>query len=203
MSSIKNILALHCSARTDGSHSRDLTEILITRLREVHPDARLQERDLSAEPLPHVSAEFTRAIFTPPPALEPQARAALALSDRLVEELSLADLIVVGLPMYNYTVPSAFKAWIDHVVRPGVTFAFLPDGYTGLLKGKRAVVVVAAGGVYSTGARMHEDFLTPYVRHILGFIGITDVAFIHAEGLTADPAAGLAAARADISTLVV
>lgn len=198
---MKQILVLNCSARVEGSSSRNLVEQLLLRLCKKYPGAKFTTRDLSRAPLPHVSAEFTSAIFVPPSQLPPPLRAALALSDTLVAELQSAEILVIGSPMYNYTVPSALKAWIDHIVRPGRTFSFAPDHYEGLLKNKKAYVVTASGGEYSHGPRMKEDFHAPYLKHILGFIGITDVTFIRAENLTLAKDAGLAAAEKTLEAI--
>jgi FMN-dependent NADH-azoreductase len=198
----KSILVLHSSARALGSHSRELAAHLVERLQGAHPGAQVKTRDLAADPVPHVSAEFTSAIFVPPPAQTAEQQAALALSNTLVGELLAADILVISAPMYNLSVPSALKAWIDHIVRPGLTFSFGPEGFEGLLRGKQAYVVTPSGGVYSHGPRTAEDFNTPYLRQILGFVGITDVVFIRGEGLSYDPQAGLDAAEKAIAAAV-
>jgi FMN-dependent NADH-azoreductase len=201
MTSQPTILVLHASPRSDGSHSRALTEQVIKRLTGLHPNASVVVRDLAAVPLPHLNDESIGAMFTPPDAQSPSQKEALALSNALVEELFAARLVVIGTPMYNNTVPSGLKAWIDHIVRPGLTFSFLPDSFGGVLTGKRALVVTASGGVYTTGPRVADDFLTPYLKHILAFIGITDVSFVHGEGLAYDVTAGIAAAEAQIAAI--
>lgn len=201
MNSSPRILALHASARLEGSHSRALAEKVIRTLHARHGTGPVVERDLVIDPLPHVGADFTEAIFIPPPTQTDAHRAALALSDQLVGQLQVADVVVIDTPMYNLTAPSALKAWIDHVVRPGLTFSYGPDGFQGLLKGKRAILVVATGGLYSTGPRTDEDFLVPYLRHILGFIGINKVEVIRAENLAFDPERGLANAHLQIEEL--
>jgi FMN-dependent NADH-azoreductase len=203
MTSQPTILVLQASPRSDGSHSRALTEPVVKRLTGLLPKASVVVRDLAATPPPHVTDEFIGAMFTPPDAQSASQKEVLALSNALVEELAAARFVVIGTPMYNNTVPSALKAWIDHIVRPGLTFSFRPDSFEGLLTGKRAFVVTASGAVYTTGPRVSEDFLTPYLKHILGFIGITDVTFVHGEGLAYDVPGGLAAAEAQIAAISV
>lgn len=196
-----NILALHASARLEGSHSRELAEKVIVALHARHSAGPVQVRDLATNPLPHVSTEFTRAIFMPQPMQSDVHRAALELSNQLIGELLEADVVVIDTPMYNLTVPSCLKAWIDHIVRPGLTFSYGPDGFKGLLQGKHAILVVATGGHFSTGPRMAEDFLVPYLRQILGFVGISEVQVIRAENLAVDPERGLADAHAQVAAL--
>ncbi len=142
--------------------------------------ARVIVRDLAGEPLPHLTAERFKALVTAPAQRTTgQARIA-AESDELVAELAAADVLVIGLPMYNFGVPSTLKAYFDHVARAGVTFRYTPNGPEGLLRGKRAFVVATRGGKH---AGTPSDLQSAYVRQFLGFIGITDVEFVYAEGL--------------------
>lgn len=194
-----HILLVESSPRGERSHTRTLARDLVERLRATHPDATLVMRDLAAMPaLPHVSGSFVAAIFTPPPARSPDMQETLALSDALIDELAAADILVFATPMFNFTVGSNLKAWIDHVVRPGRTFWFQDGRYGGMLEGKTAYVVSASGGVYSEGPRGQEDFQIPYLRHILGFMGITDVRTIRAEGVAVNADAALTTARSAI-----
>lgn len=201
MTSSPRILALHASARLHGSHSRQLAEKTIQTLHALNGPGTVVVQDLAAHPLPHVDEVFTQAIFTPPSAQTEAQRKALAVSDLLVRQLQEAEVIVIDTPMYNLTVPSCLKAWIDHVVRPGLTFSFSPSGFKGLLQGKRAILVTTSGGLFSEGPRTGEDFLVPYLRQILGFIGIHDVRVIRAENLALDPEGGLAKALAEVDAL--
>jgi FMN-dependent NADH-azoreductase len=204
MNGFKNILALQSSARDDGSHSRELTRRLLARLQSQNPTATVRVRDLAANALPHASAEFTRAIFVPPPALTESDKATLALSDSLIAELVSADVLVIAAPMYNLTIPSTLKAWIDHIVRPGLTFGFTDNPeqpFEGLLKNKQAIIVTTSGGVFRQGPRQAEDFVVPYLKHILGFVGITDLTVVSGEGLAFDPVGGLSAAEHTIDSL--
>lgn len=177
-----NILRVDSSARVENSKSRELLDRLIQGLGPGHSVTR---RDLSY-PIPHVNAAWIAANTTAAAERTEANRNALALSDRLVEELEAADLIAIGLPVYNFGVPAAFKAWIDQVCRARLTFAYTPDGPKGLLEGKRAIVVYVSGG---TGMGSEIDFASGYIRHVLGFIGIQDVTFVDASRHMMDEAA--------------
>ena len=190
----QHILRIDASARRDGSVSRDLVDRIIDR---AGPGATVTTRDL-ATGLPLIDEAWIRANLTPADARTEADRAALALSDRLVAEVQAADTLVIGLPIYNFGVPSALKAWIDLVARAGVTFRYSEAGPRGLLTGKRAIVAVASGG---TEAGSDIDFATGYLRHVLGFIGITDVTFVTADRLMIDTAGSLATATAQIEAL--
>ena len=187
------ILRIDASARKADSVTRTLTDRIIARF----PDARVVTRDLGTD-LPGIDADWVAANFTPDTARSPAQRTALALSDSLIEELRAADTVVIGLPVYNFGVPASFKAWVDQIARAGVTFRYTADGPQGLLDGKRAIVAYASGGVpMGSGA----DFASGYVRHVLGFIGITDIAFIAAEGVAQDADGAINAATAEIARL--
>ncbi len=137
-------------------------------------------RDLAREPVPHLTAETFQAFTTPALERSPAQQRVVEASDRLVEELQRADVIVIGLPMYNFSVPSTLKAYFDHVARAGVTFRYAADGPEGLLKGKKAYVFATRGGRH---AGTPSDMQTAYVKQVLGFLGISDVEFVYAEGL--------------------
>lgn len=134
-------------------------------------------RDLARDPVPHLNAERFQALIAKAPT--PEQQAVRAYSDRLVDELRRAETVVIGLPMYNFSVPSTLRAWFDHVARAGVTFAYTEKGSVGLLTGKKAYVFVTRGGLYGP-----EHTQTAYVREMLAFLGIADVHFIYAEGLS-------------------
>jgi len=191
------ILRIDASMRHSGSVTRALTDKLVARLRAAAPKAGVTRRDL-ADGVPMVDAAWIGANFTDPAERDTAQRAALAGSDELVAELKAADTIVIGLPIYNFGVPAAFKAWIDMIARARETFRYTETGPEGLLTGKRALVVVASGGVPVGSA---VDFATPYLRHALAFIGITDVEFIPADQLMADAEAAIAGAEARIAQL--
>lgn len=163
-------------------------------------DGRVITRDLSARPVPHLTAERFAAFSTPAERRTMEQQRVVAESDELIAELSAADTIVLAVPMYNFSVPSTLRAYFDHVARSGVTFRYTPQGAQGLLQGKRAVVFITRGGVYRDG----QDTQTPYLRQFLAFIGITDVDFVYAEGLALGDDArekSLAAARYTLARL--
>lgn len=180
---MSTLLHIDSSARRAGSVSRRLTARFVEEWRRRHPDGRLIARDLALDAPPHVDEATIGAYFTPDDARSDAQRATLAQSDALVDELLAADTIVIGAPMYNFALPSSLKAWIDHVVRVGRTFAYNANGAEGLVRGKRVVVIFSRGGVYSDGPAQAMDFQTGYLRGVLGFIGITDVEFVAAEGV--------------------
>ncbi|MEM9095084.1 MAG: NAD(P)H-dependent oxidoreductase [Pseudomonadota bacterium] len=188
------VLRIDASARHAGSVSRDLSDKIIARIE----DADVTIRDLAASALPQVDAAWIEANFTAESDRSAAQKATLAQSDALVAELKAADIVVIGLPIYNFGVPAALKAWIDLVARAGVTFAYSAEGPKGLLQGKRAIVAVASGG---TEAGSEIDFATGYLRHFLGFLGITDVDFVAADRLMIDPEQTLTAAAAQVTAL--
>lgn len=190
------ILSIQSSARHENSHSRDLSKELIAKLNK-SGNFDVRERDLT-QTIPHVNEKWLGANWTPKTDRNAEQKAHLELSDKLVEQLKAADVLVIGAPIYNFSVPAALKAWIDMVCRAGDTFKYTENGPEGLLKGKKAYVVIASGGVPVDSP---YDFATPYLRQVLGFIGITDVEIIAADGLVANEAASLAKANAEIERL--
>ncbi len=173
------LLQINTSLFADGQSSR-LAERFVTRWREAHPEGRLIVRDLTAEPAPHLTAERFGAFVKPAAQRSEDEAAVVAYSDTLIGELRRADVIVLGLPMYNFGIPSTLKAYFDHVARAGETFRYTAAGSQGLLTGKRAYVFAARGGMY-VGTPL--DTQTSYVRDFLRFLGIEDVEFVYAEGL--------------------
>lgn len=177
------LLVIETSPRGDASVSRQMTRRFVDRWRGRHPDGTVALRDLAETALPHVSAPWLRAYFTPPDRLTPDMQAQLRQSDDLVAELQAADHVVIATPVYNYNVPAALKAWIDHIVRKGLTLGF--DGQ-GLLTGKKATVLIASGGVYGEGSPIRDrDIATQYLRLILNVVGITDVTVVAGGGAKA------------------
>mgnify|MGYP000489135813 FL=1 len=189
----KTILHIDASARTEGSVTRDLSAKIVAKLGA----AEVIRRDL-AQPLPLLDSAWVGANFTPADQRSDAQKAELALSDALVAELQKADTIVIGAPVYNFSVPSTLKAWIDLVARAGVTFSYSEAGPKGLLEGKRAIIAVASGG---TAVGSDVDFATGYLRHVLGFIGITDVEIVAADTMAVDADAALTRAREAIAKL--
>jgi len=180
---MKNILFVSSSPSGWNSYSHQFASHIVDDLKARHPGAKVVVRDVAKEPLPHVDAAFATGRVLPPEKRSPAEAQALALSDILLAELEAADVVVFAVPMYNFSVPSSLKAWIDHVVRPGRAFSYSEKGPQGLLKGKKAVVVVARGGIYSEGPAQQLDFQESYLRAVLGFIGITNVHVVRVEGV--------------------
>lgn len=193
-----NVLEIASSPRIDGSVSRELTADLLAALADRHGDVEIARRDL-ADGLPFVDADWIAANFTPEEERTEAHRNALALSDELVAELRTADVLVIGAPMYNFSIPAALKAWIDMIARARLTFRYTENGPVGLLEGKKAYMVAATGGV-PIGSPV--DFATPYLKHALAFIGITDVEVIAADRLNSNAADSIDDARAKIADAV-
>ena len=177
-----NILRIDASARFEGSVTRELNNNIIDRFAANGPVS-VTQRDLAKTPLPQIDETWVGANFTPADNRTDEQAAKLSLSDSLIDEVKAADVLVIGLPIYNFSVPAALKAWVDQIARAGVTFAYTPEGPKGLLEGKRAIVTVSSGGV-PVGS--DYDFATGYLRHVLGFVGITDVVLVAADGQNMD-----------------
>lgn len=193
-----NILEISAGARSEGSISRLLTADLVAALDTRHGDTAVVRRDVAAG-LPFIDETWVAANFTPEEERTAQHRQTLAESDELVAELLAADVLVIGAPIYNFSVPATLKAWIDMIARARLTFEYTQNGPRGLLKDKKAYVVVPSGGV-PVGSPM--DFATPYLRHALSFVGITDVEFIGAQGADRGNDDALDNARARIAELI-
>lgn len=176
------ILHIVSSARQTGSLSRQISTYVVERLQQSMPESQVVLRDLGADPLPHVDQAFVRAMFIPPEDRTEHDDLVLARSEALISELMSAAIVVIGTPMYNYGVPSALKAWIDHVVRARRTFQHTPDGPVGLLVDRPVFVVSSSGACYSAPQSQAVDFLTPYLKTILQKIGLRNITFIRAEG---------------------
>lgn len=200
---MQNILVINSSIAGDDSVSRLLVADTLTALCRAHPDLVVTQRDLGADPIPHLTSSNVAGVRgTPVTEMEHQSR---RQSDRLLAELRAADTILIGAPMYNFGLPTSLRAWFDFVIRAGETFSYSEAGPTGLLEGRRAIVVESRGGLYSDGPGRAADFQEPYIRHLLGFIGITDVTFIRAEKIGFGPEArdlAIAGAREEIASLV-
>lgn len=188
---MNNILVLNSSVSGDESVSRQLVEATVAELLRESPGAAVTARDLGHQPVPHLTTATLAGVRgVASSAAEHQAR---ALSDQLIAELHAADTIVIGAPMYNFSVPTGLRAWFDHILRAGETFSYSEAGPQGLIDGRRAIVIESRGGLYSEGSAQAADFQEPYLRFLLGFIGITDVTFIHAEKIGYGPEARQAA----------
>lgn len=185
------LLIINSSPRSN-SVSRRLTQHFAEEWKAGHPHTRVIERDLAADTLPFVTEPWIQASYTPPAQRTPQQQQALALSDALIEELMAAEVIVLGVPMHNFSIPAPLKAWFDLVARVGKTFSYSDKGPKGLIASdKRVVAIVSRGGVFDEGSpSLSSDFQVPYLRHMLGFLGLKDVTVIAADkqGLGAEVA---------------
>ena len=177
---MKTLLVLKSSLYSDAGESSRLTDAFVKAWTAREPNGRSIVRDLAAQPVPHLTAERFAAFLAKAEARTAEQQSVVDYSDRLVDELKQADVIAIGLPLYNFGVPSTLKAYFDHVARAGLTFRYTANGSIGLLTGKTAYVFGARGGLY---AGTPLDSQTPYVRQFLAFLGITDVEFVYAEGL--------------------
>jgi FMN-dependent NADH-azoreductase len=196
------LLQIKASISHDQGLSSQLANNFVAAYRKSHPDAKVLVREVaSAEPVPHLNGERFGAFIAKPEARTDAQHAVVAYSDALIDELKRADIIVIGLPMYNFGVPSQLKAYFDHIARAGVTFKYTATGPVGLITGKKVYVFAARGGLYA-GSPL--DTQTGYVRDFLAFLGMRDVQFVYAEGLAVSPEsreAGLAKAAAEIASL--
>lgn len=177
---MSRVLIIESSARQQDSVSRQLTQTFITQWQAAHPADQITVRDLATQPVPHLDANLLGGWMKPAEQRTEIEQASLERSNLLTDELLAADVLVMAAPMYNFAIPSTLKAWLDHVLRAGVTFKYTATGPQGLLSGKRAYVLTARGGIYAGSNSDHQE---PYLRQVMGFIGIHDVTFIHAEGL--------------------
>ena len=198
---MKTLLQIRSSLFSANGQSSQLAERFVAAWRAANPHGEVITRDVAAEPVPHLDAARFGAFLAKPGERTPEQQAVLDYSDRLIAELQRADVVVLGLPMYNFGIPSQLKAYFDHIARAGVTFRYTDKGSEGLLTGKRVYVFTARGGLY---AGTPADTETPYVRDFLAFLGLRDVEFVFAEGLAISPASkdeSLAKARAQVDRI--
>jgi FMN-dependent NADH-azoreductase len=201
---MSTVLFLTSSALGGASVSNQLVQDAVAQLRLQDHDLRVITRDLGGNPIPHLTVDSATALRGAEPKNPAQA-AARALSDELITELKAAQTLVIGAPMYNFGIASTLKTWFDHVLRAGVTFKYSESGPVGLLEGKRAIVVVSRGGLYSEGPAKLMDSQEPHLRSLLGFMGITSVMFVRAEKLAFGSEAremAIDAARAQIEDVI-
>jgi FMN-dependent NADH-azoreductase len=206
-----HLLHIDSSPRGERSHSRRLTREFVERWKQAHPNDIITYRDVGRNPVPHVDEPWIAAAYTPPEQRPLELQEAICISDRLVDEFLAADLYVIGVPMYNFSIPSSLKAYIDQIVRIGRTFAFAPENaanpYKPLVLGKKMFIIAARGasGFGAGGQYEKLNYQTPYLATIFGFIGITDITFVEVEN---DEDGGqkltnaIASARSQIAQLV-
>lgn len=188
---MSNLLVINSSASGEASVSRHLVEAAVAAIVAASPGVQVVRRELGQAPVPHLTADTLAGVRGTP--VTPAEHEARAMSDQLIAELRTADTILIGAPMYNFSLPTTLRAWFDHVLRAGETFTYSEAGPKGLLSGKRVIVVESRGGFYSEGPGQIADFQEPYLRHLLGFIGLTDITFIRAEKIGFGPEARAAA----------
>jgi FMN-dependent NADH-azoreductase len=199
------ILQINSSARADGSHSTRLATTIVERVQASLPDlaaATVKVRDLGRTPHPELNETALQALFTPDGQRTPEQAARVALDDALIAELQAADVVVLGVPMYNFGVPAQLKNWIDAISRAKVTFQYTANGPEGMLKGKKVYIALTRGGQYRNTP---ADTQVPYLKTVFSFLGMTDIQFVYAEGLAMGAEAelqALASARTQIAELV-
>ena len=199
---MKTLLLIRSSLLLGNGQSNRLADRYVAAWQAANPGGRVVVRDLAQNPVPHLDLARVGAFSTPADQRTPEQQALVAESDALIDELQSADVVALGLPLYNFGIPSTLKAYFDHIARAGVTFRYTASGPEGLVKGKQVVVFAARGGLYQG---QPHDTQTPYVRNFLGFLGMTDVRFVFAEGLNMgdEPRAqGLRSAESDIDALL-
>lgn len=183
----KKVLHIISSPQGEASISKKLGNSIIEKIMEKYPGSILKERNLVETPFPHLDQGQIGSWFTPAENRSPEQLNAIKISDEAIAELMEADVYVIGAPFYNFAIPSTLKAYLDHVTRPGITFRYNEQGQPeGFLKNKKVFIATASSGVYSEGAFKSFDFVTPYLNFLLGFLGITDINIIRAEGLRID-----------------
>lgn len=180
---MKKILSIVTSINGSGSFSIKLSQSIIDKLLTTYPGSTVITRDLANNPFPHLEESYLTSLFTPEEARGAEHKAALKHSDEAIKELMEADILVIGAPVYNFGIPSTLKSWIDHIVRAGVTFSYAAQGFPeGLVKDKKVYLAIASGAIYSEGPYKVYDFVEPYLRASLGFIGVKDIEVFRIEG---------------------
>lgn len=180
----KKVLHLISSPRGGASITRKLGEAIVEKIKDKYPDAVVKERDLATEVFPHLDELQIGSWFAPVEARNAQQVQAIQVSDEAIREMQEADIYVICAPFYNFAIPSTLKAYLDHVIRPGITFTYNEQGQPiGFLKNKTAYIATASSGVYSAGPMKSFDYVSPYLTFILGFVGIKEISFVRAEGM--------------------
>ncbi|WP_394772896.1 FMN-dependent NADH-azoreductase [Flavobacterium sp.] len=180
---MKNILHLISSMQGSESYSIKLGHAIIEKIQEKYPENTLEEVNLVETETPHLTPAVLRTFFIPEDQLTDDDKKAIKLSNEFVNQLLSADIIVIGAPLYNFTIHSALKAWIDHITRAGITFSYGENGPIGKVTGKKIYVAMSSGGIFSEGPGKANDFVVPYLKSFLGFMGMTDLTAFRVEGL--------------------
>ena len=179
---MKRILNIIASPRGNASFSSKLGDAIIEQIKEANPGSTVQTRDLNLTPFPHVEVVHLAAFYTPEENHTPESRAAVQHSNEAIQEIMDADILVISVPMWNFSIPSVLKAWIDHIARAGVTFKYSEKGVVGLIEGKKVYIALASGNFYSTEPMLSLDFAGSYLKTFLGFLGLTDLSLFRVEG---------------------
>jgi FMN-dependent NADH-azoreductase len=179
---MKKILNIISSPRGANSYSIQLADALLDKLKTEYPGSQVKTVNLVEKHFPHLEESHLVSFFTPAPQQTEKDKEAIRHSNEAIGEIMDADILVIGAPMYNFAIHSTLKAWIDHVVRAGITFSYSEKGVEGLVKGKKVYLLLSTGGVYSDGPMKAKDFVEPYLRWMLGFIGLSDITTLRVEG---------------------
>ncbi|TPG45216.1 FMN-dependent NADH-azoreductase [Flavobacterium pectinovorum] len=180
---MKHILHLISSIQGKESYSIKLGHAIIEKIQEKYPGTTLEELNLVDIQIPHLNPAVLRTFFIPKEQLSEEEKESIRFSDQAVKQLLAADIIVIGAPLYNFTIHSSLKAWIDHITRAGITFGYGENGPVGKVTGKKVYVAMSSGGIFSEGHNKDNDFVVPYLKAFLGFLGMTDLTAFRAEGL--------------------
>ncbi|MET4141767.1 NAD(P)H-dependent oxidoreductase [Pedobacter sp. UYP1] len=180
---MKHILHLISSLQGKESYSIKLGQTIVEKIQEKYPGSTLEEVNLVDLEIPHLNPAVLRTFFIPEDQLTEEEKESIRFSDKVVQQLLAADIIVIGAPLYNFTIHTGLKAWIDHITRAGITFGYGENGPVGKVTGKKVYVAMSSGGVYSEGPGKVNDFVAPYLKAFLGFLGMTDLTVFRAEGL--------------------
>ncbi|HEY0246559.1 MAG TPA: NAD(P)H-dependent oxidoreductase [Mucilaginibacter sp.] len=179
---MKKILHIISSPRGGASFSIKLGNAVVKKLQEAYPGSTVKESNLVDKHFPHLEEAHLTSFFTPAENRTPENIAAIAHSDEAIQEIMEADIIVIGAPMYNFTIHSTLKAWLDHIVRAGITFKYDQNGVEGLVKGKKVYIAETTGGIYTEGPMQAYDYIAPYLKVVLGHMGMTDITVFRIEG---------------------
>ncbi|WP_114822435.1 FMN-dependent NADH-azoreductase [Chryseobacterium sp. KLBC 52] len=181
---MKRVLHITSSPRRESSVSKKLGNAVVEKITDKYPDRILKKRDLTNPLFPHLEEAHINAFFTPAENRTSEQLETIKLSDTVINELQEADIIIIEAPLYNFSITSTLKSWLDHIARAGKTFSYSENGPEGLVKNKKVYLAFSSGGVYSEGERQAYDFVVPYLKQTLGFMGMTDISVVRAEGLS-------------------
>ena len=180
---MKRILHLISSIQGNESYSYKLSNAIVNKVIEKYPGSTVEEVNLNDPEIRHLNPTIFQAMFMPGDQLTAEARESIRYSDEAVKQLMASDIIVIGAPLYNFTIPSTLKAWIDYITRPGITFGYTENGPVGMVSGKKVYVAMSSGGIFSEGPSKDNDFVAPYLKAFLGLLGMTDLTVFRAEGI--------------------